>query len=315
MSQKIDNIIESAAFTEFLFNNISSAVFILDKDMKIKKINRTYEEIFNKKEIEVVEVLCGNALGCSYAIEQNVLCGETTECENCALRNCVNNGSAHLNEIQTIYITRNFYIDKTSIKKYFRMKLKDMIYDNEAVSIVTIDDITELEEQKEQIREMANLDYLTKVYNRRYFFEIAEKLYKNAKNGLINIAAVMIDLDHFKKVNDYYGHDGGDFILTSFADILKTNLLNPELICRYGGEEFCFLVLYKNPEEVFDITEKIRVMIENKQFIYDNQSISITLSAGININLSDSLNNMLKKADEKLYEAKESGRNRILVNY
>ncbi len=309
----IKNTLESAQFMEFLFDNITSAVFIVNKEMKVKKVNNSYKSLFNKEENEVINNLCGNTIGCAFAVEQGLPCGLTSECEKCLIRNCVINKNNNIEEIHSIYVTRKFYIDEKPIFKYFRMKIKDMVYDNEEVSIITIDDITELEEQKTQIKEMANLDYLTKLYNRRYFFEIAEKFYENAKRDLVNIAVVTFDIDYFKKVNDTYGHEGGDFILASFADILKTNLRSADIICRYGGEEFCVLLVLKDKDDAFLIIEKIRKTVENKRFIYDNKDISITVSAGINLILEDSLNEMIKKSDKMLYEAKNTGRNKTLV--
>lgn len=250
---------------------------------------------------------------CLCAVEQGLPCGSTSEYKNCSIRNSVTNKNFNLDEIQSIYVTRRFYINEKPILKYFRMKIKDMIYNNGEVSVITIDDITELEEQKEQIKEMANLDYLTKLFNRRYFLEMAEKFYKNAKRDLINMAVVIIDIDYFKKVNDIYGHEGGDFILASFADILKNNLRSSDIICRYGGEEFCILLVLKDKEDTFSIVEKIRKIVENKRFIYENKDISITVSAGINSILGESLNEMIKKSDKMLYEAKNTGRNKTLI--
>ena len=313
MKLAIENILESSRFMKFLFDNISSAVFIVDKQMKVKKVNNSYKALFDKEEKEVINQLCGNTIGCAFTVEQGLPCGSTSECENCSIRNCVTNKNFNLEEIHSIYVARTFYINKEPIFKYFRMKIKDMIYNNEEVSIITIDDITELEEQKKQIKEMANLDYLTKLYNRRYFFEIAEKFYENAKRSLVNIAVVTIDIDYFKKINDTYGHEGGDFILVSFADILKNNLRSADILCRYGGEEFCILLVLKDKDDAFHIVEKIRKIVENKRFIYDNNDISITVSAGISLILGDSLNEMIKESDKMLYEAKNAGRNRTLI--
>lgn len=82
----LNNTVESAQFMEFLFDNISSAVFIVDKEMKVKKVNNSYKNLFNKEEKEVINELCGNSLGCAFAVEQGVPCGSTTECKSCSIR-------------------------------------------------------------------------------------------------------------------------------------------------------------------------------------------------------------------------------------
>lgn len=310
----LNNTVESAQFMEFLFDNISSAVFIVDKEMKVKKVNNSYKNLFNKEEKEVINELCGNSLGCAFAVEQGVPCGSTTECKSCSIRKSVLKNNFDLEDIKTIYVTRKFYINEEAVFKYFRIKIKDMIYNGEDVSIITIDDITELEEQKEKIKEMANLDYLTKLYNRRYFFEVAQKFFENASRGLINLAIVMIDIDYFKKVNDNYGHGGGDFILASFGDILRENLRNADIICRYGGEEFCILLVLKEKDDAYNIIEKVRKLVENKEFLYDNVKIPVTISSGICTNLEDSIDKMINKADDMLYKAKNTGRNRVIMD-
>jgi diguanylate cyclase (GGDEF)-like protein len=311
--QNINSLLDSHEFTRFLFDNISSAVLIVDRNFKVKKINNTYSTLFSKAESDIINQLCGNSLGCAFAVEEGVQCGNSSKCSECNLRSCLVQNKKLLEDSQTIYITRKFYIKDTPVLKHLRLKIKGINYNNEEVFIITIDDISDLEEQKEKIKEMANLDYLTKLYNRRYFFDVAGKIYENAKREINNVALAIVDIDHFKKINDTYGHDAGDFVLSSFADILKTNLRKADVICRYGGEEFCILMVTKSKDDAFGVIDTLRQIVEKKVFIFNEHEISFTFSGGICQSLENSLDEMIKKADEKLYEAKESGRNQIII--
>jgi diguanylate cyclase (GGDEF)-like protein len=311
--QNINSLLDSHEFTRFLFDNISSAVLIVDRNFKVKKINNTYSTLFSKAESDIINQLCGNSLGCAFAVEEGVQCGNSSKCSECNLRSCLVQNKKLLEDSQTIYITRKFYIKDTPVLKHLRLKIKGINYNNEEVFIITIDDISDLEEQKEKIKEMANLDYLTKLYNRRYFFDVAGKIYENAKREINNVALAIVDIDHFKKINDTYGHDAGDFVLSSFADILKTKLRKADVICRYGGEEFCILMVTKSKDDAFGVIDTLRQIVEKKVFIFNEHEISFTFSGGICQSLENSLDEMIKKADEKLYEAKESGRNQIII--
>lgn len=309
----INGLLDSQEFTRFLFDNISSAVLIVDKEFRVKKINNTYSTLFSKAESEVVNKLCGNSMGCAFAVEEGVQCGNSSKCSECTLRSCLVNGQKLLEDSQTIYITRKFYIGDSPVLKHLRMKIRGINYNNEEVFIITIDDISDLEEQKEKIKEMANQDYLTKLYNRRYFFDIAEKIFENSKREINHISIALVDIDHFKKVNDTYGHDGGDFVLASFAHILKNNLRKADVICRYGGEEFCILLVTKEKDDAFEVMDNLRKTVEKETFLFGQQEIKFTFSGGICNSQESSLDEMIKKADEKLYKAKENGRNRILM--
>ena len=309
----INGLLDSQEFTRFLFDNISSAVLIVNKEFKVKQINNTYNTLFSKAESDVINQLCGNSMGCAFAVEEGVQCGNSSKCSECTLRNCLVNAKKLLEDSQTIYITRRFYIGDRPVLKHLRMKIKGINYNNEDVFIITIDDISDLEEQKEKIKEMANLDYLTKLYNRRYFFDIAEKIFENSKREINNISVALVDIDHFKRVNDTYGHDAGDFVLSSFAHMLKNNLRKADVICRYGGEEFCILLVTKEKDDAFEVMDNLRKMVEKEVLIFNNEHIKFTFSGGICNSVELSLNEMIKKADEKLYKAKESGRNKIIM--
>ena len=123
-----------------------------------------------------------------------------------------------------------------------------------------------------------------------------------------------MDIDHFKRINDTYGHDAGDFILKSVAQTLKSNLRKSDLIARYGGEEFVVACTNLQREQTLMVFDKLRAAIEAKTFHYDGQDIEVRISIGVSTVPGASVMECLKKADQNLYHAKEAGRNQVVID-
>jgi len=313
MPLNIDNFIESKEFSEFLFDNIETAIMIMDEQLIVRKVNNSYLALFQKENIDAINQYCGNSMGCLYAVEEGIECGSTSECEKCELRQSMLGGFTTMERVKSVYVARKFYIKNKPVLKYLRIKIKNIKYDDSEMLIVAVDDVTDLEEQKNKIKNLVNIDFLTNLYNRRYLYEYGDKLLENAKRGNIRLAVVMIDIDFFKKINDLHGHSVGDCVLASLSLFLKSSLRKADVVIRYGGEEFCLLLNTKEHEDVFQVIEKIRVMAENHIFECENNLIRLTISCGISFVLEDSIESMIKKADLMLYKAKEQGRNRTFV--
>lgn len=169
----------------------------------------------------------------------------------------------------------------------------------------------ELSEHLRTIRDAANKDYLTGLYNRRYFFEMGEKLFANARRNDIPASVAMLDIDFFKKVNDTYGHAAGDRAIKHVAAILSKQLREADLLARFGGEEFCVLGLKLDAGNVAEVFERVRANVENGAVSYEGHDIRFTISIGICANNSMPLKAMIDAADEALYKSKQSGRNRV----
>ena len=172
----------------------------------------------------------------------------------------------------------------------------------------------EMIEYIEAIKDVSNKDYLTSLYNRRYFFELGRKLYASSKRGHITITIAMIDIDHFKQINDTYGHDVGDEVLKRVALILGGRFRESDIVSRYGGEEFCILATNMDREHTDRIFDDVRKTIEHSETNIDDNKINITVSIGVCTELMNSLEEMIKKADLVLYEAKKRGRNRVMID-
>jgi len=165
-----------------------------------------------------------------------------------------------------------------------------------------------------QAWDAANRDFLTHLYNRRYFFEHAEKIHASAREGKYEIVVAMIDADHFKKINDKHGHDVGDAALVEIASTLQTMGEGRGIIARFGGEEFVCIRILKSGEEPERCMQELCSAIEAIDLkAPDGSRVPLTVSIGATRDLNDSLSGMLRSADEAVYQAKEQGRNRVVV--
>jgi two-component system cell cycle response regulator len=161
---------------------------------------------------------------------------------------------------------------------------------------------------------MALTDGLTGLYNRRYLEVHLQKLLDKNAEIQKNLAVLMIDIDHFKKVNDTYSHDAGDAVLRIFAERLKSGLRSFDLVARLGGEEFVAVLPDISIDRAYMVAERLRQSIEKDSFVYNKagDTMNVTTSIGgaiINGDLAFNVADVLKRADVALYEAKDSGRN------
>ncbi|MEA3383069.1 MAG: diguanylate cyclase [Campylobacterota bacterium] len=172
----------------------------------------------------------------------------------------------------------------------------------------------ELLELFEKTRDLANKDFLTGSYNRRYFFEAGGAIYLKNQRGKKDIAVAMFDIDKFKNINDTYGHDVGDVAIQEIARILDDNLRTSDLVARFGGEEFCVLLEEISLEDVELLFEKIRAAFESNILKVGEIEIKYTVSVGVCYGMEDDLEDMIKKSDEGLYYCKNNGRNQVAIN-
>jgi diguanylate cyclase (GGDEF)-like protein len=160
---------------------------------------------------------------------------------------------------------------------------------------------------------LADRDFLTGLHNRRYLTQVGSKLYSSQKRGKLSLVAAMIDIDHFKSINDRYGHEVGDEMLATVAKCLRANTRETDILCRYGGEEFCILAVNLSPDHLSEFFERIRMALMAVAHPIGDETISLTASIGVCAMAGDSIQDMLRKADQALYRAKDNGRNRVEI--
>ncbi len=163
-------------------------------------------------------------------------------------------------------------------------------------------------------KDLANKDYLTGSFNRRYFFDVGEAIISKNTRKEKEVAVAILDIDNFKKVNDTYGHDVGDVAIREIAVILNKTLRTSDLVARFGGEEYCILLEDITLEDTKELFEKIRLSFENNTIQIKDLSLKYTVSFGIAYGINKNIEEMIKISDEALYEAKESGRNKVVVH-
>jgi len=177
--------------------------------------------------------------------------------------------------------------------------------------------ILHMDDLEKRIRQYSHFDELTGLMSRRHFFENAEQYFVIASRYQKSFSILLLDLDHFKEINDTYGHMAGDDALRSFGEQLAAFKRESDIAGRFGGEEFIFLLPETNTEHAFAFAEKVRVKTENMQITYQDESITMTVSVGVAMydpdHPSDNLIHLINEADKALYAAKKSGRNRVIA--
>jgi diguanylate cyclase (GGDEF)-like protein len=166
---------------------------------------------------------------------------------------------------------------------------------------------------RSELQRLAMYDTLTDIFNRRAFMELAGRESARSQRSHEPFAVLMMDLDHFKRVNDRHGHQAGDRVLRAFAAVLKRGVRTADLVCRYGGEEFCALLPDTGRAEATAIAERIRAAAAEKPLA--GLPLPVTVSIGVGLCKGDgcTLEEMITRADEALYRAKRTGRNRVVT--
>ena len=174
------------------------------------------------------------------------------------------------------------------------------------------DDIQELSQKNEQL---AMRDPLTRLLNRRGMRTHLDHEYSRLQRSKEPLSVLLCDIDHFKQVNDKYFHDGGDFVLESLSAFFVQQIRQQDIVARWGGEEFLFLLPNTNSNDAFLLAEKIRKQVENETIHYKNNAIKVTLSIGVNeVKPNESVDQAINNADHLLYLAKNRGRNQTVAS-
>lgn len=166
----------------------------------------------------------------------------------------------------------------------------------------------------DKLHEEANTDGLTKCYNKMFFNNRLDLEVKKSKITGIPLSLIIFDLDHFKHLNDNFGHDAGDYVLKEMADILRDNgIRKDDTFARYGGEEFVVLLPQTNLKQAFEIAERLRQMIEEHSFIYEEKKLPVSASVGVADYREgvETGTDLFKRADSSVYKSKDNGRNQV----
>jgi len=168
---------------------------------------------------------------------------------------------------------------------------------------------------EDRIRHASNTDDLTGLYNRRYMQQRLEEEMHRASRYSLRLTCILLDVDHFKKINDTYGHAAGDFVLKEIAGIMKQHVRRSDLAIRYGGEEF-MLILFENEKKgALKVAERLRADVESHVFNWNGEPLRVTVSSGVSVFPDTGItmpDELIARADTALYNAKSSGRNMVV---
>ncbi len=190
--------------------------------------------------------------------------------------------------------------------------------DGMMAKLVLVQDVTERVKLMDQLNTYAITDPLVNIYNRRHFLELAEELLPKIAAQREQVSVLMIDLDHFKKINDTYGHNVGDQVLQMFGNDCRMFIRGQDILARFGGEEFVIMLPKVGLMQAYQIAERLRAEIEEKILYIAEYSIQITISIGVACIIPDAnsqVTDLIDRADKAVYQAKQNGRNRVTLFY
>jgi len=203
-------------------------------------------------------------------------------------------------EINALFLKygANDYIKKPFSKEEFSCRINNAIEALENIHIIT---------------NHANRDYLTGLYNRRYFYDSMQEYMEAISQTGEQFAVAMVDIDNFKKINDKHGHDIGDKVIVHLAEVLSSGTSYRDLVSRFGGEEFCIVLKNINRYSASDILERIRQEVASYTLSLENEKyIQFTISIGATLHTEDTLDETINLADMMLYNAKNNGKNQVV---
>lgn len=215
-------------------------------------------------------------------------------------------------EIEDVGSTNGTFLNDESLEGRVQLRNNDLIKVGRTVFKFIAHNNIEAA-YHDEIYRLTTVDGLTQVNNRRSFDEAIEREISRCRRYGRTLSLVLIDVDHFKRINDTFGHLAGDAVLKEVASAIKKRIRKEDLLARYGGEEFAVLTPEVDQKGALAMAEKVRKVVEKHEFSFDGERIPVTISCGVSTlgKKGDGAEALVQRADEKLYEAKEAGRNQV----
>ncbi len=279
-----------------IFNTAADGMCVIDREFHVLKINETFSKLFGIKKKQAENKKC-------FELIPGIEC----HTPNCPLTRITKGESSQGSDVEkktadgsiiSCIMSASAFRDPSG--EFYGM-------------VLNFKDITYRKQIEEKLRKLATTDELTKIYNRRHFLELSSREFERVKRYRTALSMLMVDIDHFKLVNDTYGHDIGDKALMAFAETGKNILRKVDIFGRIGGEEFAALLPDTDLHGALIVAERLRQAIEESCVQTHKGPIRFSISVGV-AQVTESLNNigdLLKATDGALYKAKERGRNRV----
>jgi len=290
---------------EFM-SHLYEGVYIVDKNRKIVFWNSGSEHITGYQSDEVVKSHCYHNILNHVDKDGKHLCFN-----GCPLHHTLKTGEINENDV--------FLQHKLGHRIPVSVKTMPLYNDDQEI-VAAVEVFTDLRYKEQQyheheaLKKMVHIDALTELYNRRYLeFRLAQ-----AKNEFDefndSFGLLFIDIDHFKNINDSYGHDIGDGVLKVIAQTLKSNIRPEDIVGRWGGEEFIAIIKTNDLDTLTMVAERLRKLLENSLYRKDKHEIKVTVSIGGSIyHKDDSIGSLIKRSDQHMYKAKSLGRNQVFI--
>ncbi len=279
------------------------AMIIIDTDDNIHFWNKAAEKLYGYRAEEVVHRKKMHKLICTR---------EDRELAYAGMKKFVTTGKGpvldRVMEFKSVHRSGRLFPVERSVAA-FQM-------DNAWYAVGSVRDITERKNAEKALRELATTDFLTSLNNRRNFLELSSREIKRAQQYSSPLAVFMFDVDHFKSVNDTYGHDVGDKVLKELAELSRENMREGDVVGRMGGEEFAVILPNTERSHAERAAERLREAVANHKITTEKEELSVTISVGVVMMQGRSkcdIDALLKIADEALYQAKNQGRNRVIM--
>ena len=292
----------------------------LANDVKNKTVITVVSRISDKpvaKEACLV-VIYGQDLGKKYNLDQpSLIVGRSSKCDVQVDQESVSRNHAKIiNTGKTIILrdlgsTNGTYVNDELIDEYV-LQDGDLVKIGRTIFKFLAGSNIE-NAYHEEIYRLTTVDGLTQIFNKRYFLETLEREISRAHRYHRDLSLILFDIDHFKEVNDTFGHLAGDSVLKQMAAVLKHRIRREDIISRYGGEEFAIILPEISGANAALFAEKIRKLVEKTTFKFEDTKIPVTVSVGV-ATMDETVQDVtafLHLVDRKLYQAKAEGRNRV----
>jgi diguanylate cyclase (GGDEF)-like protein/PAS domain S-box-containing protein len=289
-----------------IIDNLHDGLYLVDRDRTITYWNKAAEQISGYKADEVVDKSCADNILTHVDSDGNSLCTSM-----CPLAASITDGKPREAEIYM------HHKDGHRIPVSVRIS---PLTDREGTIIGGIELFTDISNQEantlrvKELEKLALLDSLTQLANRNYVEREIQNRLEEQKRFNVPFGILFMDIDHFKKFNDRYGHDVGDDVLRFVAKTFIANARPFDLFGRWGGEEFLGIIRNINSEDLELLGNKLCLLIENSYMIRENEKLRVTISIGAtSVNENDTIDSLIKRADILLYKSKTAGRNRLTL--
>ena len=282
-----------------IFNAAADAMCVIDREFNVLKINETFSKLFGIKKKQADNKKCFE-----------IIPGSECHSSNCPLKKIIDGKLCPEADIEKKTVDGSILscIMSASAFRDPGGELYGMV--------LNFKDITYRKQLEEKLKELATTDGLTGIFNRRHFMELANREFDRAKRYGAALAMLMIDVDHFKSVNDTYGHDIGDEALILLADTGKNILRKVDVFGRIGGEEFAALLPDTDLNGAIITAERLKQAIQESCVVTKKGPVHFSISVGVALvtESHETMGDLVRATDAALYRAKEKGRNRVEVS-